>query len=204
MSKSTVYIEQANQNGDDRAVAFSLGDSEIILLADGSGGVSGSGIAADEFISSMRQSLSRKIIADPIALEAELRKIDLSLCNNSLAGETTGIVVVIQGNQAVGASVGDSRCWVFNRRFDFELTRLQYRKPLLGNGQAIPVGFWPLEIDGYLVVGSDGLFNYTSVEKIKKVLADYETDQVGVNLVNLVRLTSGALSDDFSVVVYRC
>ena len=66
------------------------------------------------------------------------------------------------------------------------------------------MGFGPLEIDGYLVVGSDGLFSYTYAEKIKEVLADCETDQAGVNLVNLVRLTSGALSDDFSVVIYRC
>ena len=203
MGKSVVYVEQAQEKGQDRASALQVGDADVLLLADGAGGISGGAEAAEKTIQLMKDHfLCKGVPEEYISLEEELRQIDISLFEDSAAGECTVIIAVIQSNHIIGASVGDSLCWTFNQMFDYELTRLQHKKPLLGSGNAIPIGFGPFEIDCFLVMASDGLFGYTTIENIKATLKD-PLEQIPTCLINLVRLRSGALNDDVSIIVYQ-
>ena len=132
-----------------------------------------------------------------------MREVDVEIYHQSKGAETTAVCVIIKDSIVWGASIGDSECWVFNKEFDYQLTTNQYRKPLLGGGEAIPVAFASFKVDGYSVVGSDGLFKYTTVEEIKGVLNTAAFDKISESLINLVRLQSGALQDDCSVIVYK-
>lgn len=78
------------------------------------------------------------------------------------------------------------------------------RKPLVGAG-CRPVAFAaPALGDGVLLVASDGLFSYApGAEVLRIVRAGGELAAMAKALVELVRLRSGALTDDVSVVLVR-
>ena len=65
-----------------------------------------------------------------------------------------------------GASVGDSQAWMIDEGEIVSLTAEQNRKPLLGSGQAIPVGFNQPPLHGILVAGTDGFFDYAKRDDI--------------------------------------
>ena len=56
-------------------------------------------------------------------------------------GESTVVVVDVRADSICGASVGDSQAWIVNGADITDLTARQHRKPLLGSGEAEPVGF---------------------------------------------------------------
>ena len=140
--------------------------------------------------------------SDPIHLEEQLRHIDREMFQSVPGGETTALLIIIRNREVTGVSVGDSKVWVFNRDFDYELTKHQYRKPLLGSSTAVPVGFGPFTRDGILVAGSDGLFNYTDSNKIKETIQQTSFESAAASLIDLVRLKSGKLQDDCTVIMY--
>jgi serine/threonine protein phosphatase PrpC len=203
MGTYSISIEQALSQGHDRAEVFEFKYGTGILLADGAGSSKQAYLAAEQFISLAKDSLLNQPFSDdPLWLEQIFRQIDIQIAKKCGGNETTGICSVIHNNQILGASVGDSKCWLFNQTYDYELTQLQYRKPLLGTGSAIPVGFGPMELNGSIVVGSDGLFNYISIDNIKAVITQNKTNLTEL-LINNVRLPSGQLQDDCSVVIYK-
>ena len=67
----------------------------------------------------------------------------------------------------------------------------------------MPVPFSARRFEGTLLLASDGLFNYTSDERISEVAREAEIEPAATHLVELVRLRSGALPDDVSVVLCR-
>jgi PPM family protein phosphatase len=203
MGTYSISIEQASLQGQDRAEVFEFKYGTGILLADGAGCGNQADLAAEQFICAARDSIMNlPFTNDFICIEQILRRIDTYINKDNTGNETTGICAIIHNNQILGASVGDSKCWLFNQEFDYELTMHQYRKPLLGSGSVTAVGFGPMEIDGSIVVGSDGLFNYASIEKIKAVMDKKETN-LSKRLIDMVRLPSGQLQDDCSVITYK-
>ena len=204
MSEYSYKVEQSSNRGQDCVSIFEVNDRIIIMLADGAGGYKGAKQVSEKYISLMQEKLnSDSISEDPLVLERIMKNIDIELLRHSNGSETTAIIVIVKDSKVWGASVGDSKCWLFNKEFNYELTANQYRKPLLGSGKAIPVGFGIFELNGFIVVGSDGLFNYTSIDRIKNSLNSETIDNVSDSLINLVRLPSGKLHDDCSVVVYQ-
>jgi len=105
-----------------------------------------------------------------------------------------------QGCSFKTKSVGESKCWIFGKGFDHELSLMQYRKPLLVSGEAQAIGFC-MEMIGSIVIGSDGLFDYTSIEKIKYEIQDKNT--TAKNLAMLAKEATGGLQDDVSVVLLK-
>lgn len=202
MGQYFIKIEQASEQGQDRASAFETEDAVVLLLADGSGGSTNGGRAAQFYVDRMHEILMNEPDPDPIRMEKLLRNIDTEIYKNVSGGETTALLIIIKNNEITGASAGDSKIWVFNRVFDYELTKHQYRKPLLGSSKAIPVGFGPFPMEGILIAGSDGLFNYTDPEKIKEKITETPFETVTGTLIDLVRLKSGKLQDDCSVISY--
>ncbi len=204
MGNYSYKVEQATKQGQDHANVFEINSYIVLLLADGAGGYKGAGKVSEKFLELITDKIkSGPIPKDFMVLEQIMRDIDSKLFQHSNGSETTAIVTIINDTQVWGVSVGDSQCWMFNNEFNYELTKNQYRKPLLGSGQAIPVGFGPFELNRFIVVGSDGLFNYTSIDSIEKKLCAVDFADVSKSLIELVRLPSGNLQDDCSVVIYK-
>jgi serine/threonine protein phosphatase PrpC len=91
-------------------------------------------------------------------------------------GQATAVVVVVTADGLDGASVGDSGAWVI---------------------RGTEIG------DGTLLVASDGLLKYAKPADIARIAGGADLQAVAQELVALVRLRSGALQDDVSIVVCR-
>jgi serine/threonine protein phosphatase PrpC len=107
--------------------------------------------------------------------------------------------VEVSGSVVFGASVGDSGAWMIGPKGIVDLTRHQLRKPLIGNGEALPVAFGPSFIEGRLLVATDGLFKYASRAELAKRALDGPLDDAVRSLIDSVRLRSGGLPDDVAV-----
>ncbi len=118
-------------------------------------------------------------------------------------GESTAVVVDVQADRLCGASVGDSQAWVVKGADITDLTVCQHRKPLLGSGEADPVGFSHGRLYGLLIVATDGFCNYVKRDEMVKTLPYGDFATMPKRLVDLVRLRSGKLNDDVGIVVCR-
>jgi serine/threonine protein phosphatase PrpC len=191
---------------DDRAVVYQKSDFLVAVVADGAGGMSGASEAADYFLQYIQKKISTdaRYIMDQTYWCRVLVEIDNLLCKHPIAGETTGIIAAFNtnNNSIVGASVGDSEAYIISNK-SYCLTEHQYRKPLLGSGTAIPIPFGPITIDGSLILGSDGLFKYTSLNKISQIIQFYQPKESVLRLFDLVKLPNGSFMDDVSIIVVR-
>lgn len=113
------------------------------------------------------------------------------------------MVVAITADEIRCASVGDSEAWLILGGEVDELTDGQRRKPLLGSGGAIPANAMRPRRPGLLLISSDGLFRYASREKIVGALQDGPSEATLHNLVDCVRLRSGALQDDVAIALLK-
>jgi serine/threonine protein phosphatase PrpC len=82
-----------------------------------------------------------------------------------------------------------------------DLTARQRRRPLLGSGEALPVQFEAERGGGRLLLASDGLVKYATVERICALAIQGTVSEAATALANSVRLPSGALQDDVAVVI---
>jgi len=172
----------------------------VVVVADGAGGVGGGANAA--------QSVCELVCGRPLDSgrspedwAAALQSADRLMSKSREGGLTTAVVLEVSGTVVFGASVGDSSAWMIGPAGILDLTRHQLRKPLLGNGEAVPVVFGPDFVEGRLLVATDGLFKYAQrTELARRALAESVDDAVPA-LVDSVRLRSGALQDDVAVVL---
>jgi serine/threonine protein phosphatase PrpC len=188
----------AGGSDQDRLVHRVQEGADLLVLADGAGGVAGGREAAEELIRSAQAGLSER---DECV--AELARLDRLLQHNSSCGETTGVLLVIRDGRFFGASVGDSGAWAVHREAAFELTENQHRKPLLGSGVARPVGFGPHYLNDRLLVASDGLHKYVPFTRIKPLALLDPLERALDELVAAARLPSGALHDDLAIVLVQ-
>jgi serine/threonine protein phosphatase PrpC len=131
-----------------------------------------------------------------------LAEIDRQLGDDPRAGETTLVVVAVWSEGLAGASVGDSVAYLIGDQLH-DVTCRQQRKPLLGSGAAHSVPFHVPFMGGTLLVASDGLWKYTDPAAISRCAGSPDLGDAATGLVDLVRLTSGALWDDVAVVLCR-
>jgi hypothetical protein len=73
------------------------------------------------------------------------------------------------------------------------------RKPFLGSGSAWAISFSKPAVKGTLVAATDGLWKYTSLEKIAEKVRAVAPESLAQDLAELVRLKSGAYPDDVAV-----
>lgn len=201
MFQTSQVIQPAEGIGQDRLVVVRLGLKVVIAIADGAGGRSGGAEAADLaaiLIKERAESLNSQSDCERI-----LAELDGIVASSNAAGETTTVVAVVSSTGVVGASVGDSGAWLVNTAGVDDLTRSQVRKPFIGTGAAIPIGFARASVDGTLLVATDGLLKYTSREKITAVIQESNFDTTPAALVSLVRYHSGALPDDVTIALCR-
>lgn len=199
MNPSTsICLERGNPELQDRAEVLSLGDRRVVILADGVGGISGGARAADWFIRGVREAAAG--LASAEACWELMRRLDGEIAEANVCGETTGIVVVLRAEGLFGASVGDSAAWLFAIAGRTELTGGQMRKPFLGSGTAWPHRFEQRSVSGTLVVATDGLWKYTSLEVIEKKARAGAPEKLATELAELVRMRSGGFQDDVGIV----
>jgi serine/threonine protein phosphatase PrpC len=178
----------------DRLVHRVVDDAEILVLADGAGGVAGGREAADFVVANALPAT-----LTPEACVAELRRLDQALDDNARCGETTTVLLVISSGRIFGASVGDSGIWTCHPEASFDLTASQHPKPLLGSGTARPVAFGPHFFNDRILIASDGLLKYVSPQRIRSLALLEPISRAVDELVAAARLPSGALHDDLAV-----
>lgn len=205
MLKIAHKVENGDR-GQDRIAIDRHENHWIIVVADGAGGTGGGSEAAE--------AVCEGVISEFRARSAELDNVLWDLCLGNPdkkmvplchGGLTTAVVVAINNGRLSGASVGDSAAWLVSGTSVKVLTENQQRKPFLGSGAARPIGFQASDLNsnngGRLLVGTDGLFKYAPEDRIATIAKGQNIDQAVTQLVDAVRLSSGALADDIAVVL---
>ncbi len=195
--ETTTATERYRERCEDRVAVLNDGDRTVIVVADGAGGMGAGDLAAESVVQEITSAYQSIHSADDWA--NLLRQIDCQIS----AGESTAVVVDIRPYGIAGASVGDSQAWMIDEGEIVSLTAEQNRKPLLGSGQAIPVGFNQPPLHGILVAGTDGFFDYAKRDDIIRLLSTCDFYEISRKFVDLVRLPSGALWDDIGIVTAR-
>jgi serine/threonine protein phosphatase PrpC len=190
--------------GDDRVGYRPVGDLALFYLADGATGVGLGGMAADAFVDGMEEAEYNNV-SMPQDCVRYLREIDEDV-RVKVRGQadTTGIMVVSDGEKLWGASAGDSSAWLFGQ-VNTEITKKQRLSPRIGNG-ASPVAFGGYVKPGdIVVVGSDGLWQFLPLDVIESVARSPLASRAAVEkLEMLVRDRQGeGLDDDFGAVIVR-
>ncbi len=188
-------MERGNPELQDRVEILRFGDKSVIILADGVGGRSG-GAEAAEFVIRVARIVAIKLSSSDDCLSF-LRELDQEIFRSDVCGETTGVIVVVSSREIFGANVGDSAAWLFTPDGKMELSYI--RKPYLGTGVAVPHQFARKSGPGTIVVASDGLWKYTSLELIEQKVRTTNPDRLATELGALVRLRSGTFPDDIGI-----
>jgi PPM family protein phosphatase len=198
---TSIVVHAGNPELQDRAEIIRLGTRTLFAVADGAGGISGGAEAADLFMRLVRES-AHSLRTETRCVEL-LQRIDDGLCDASDCGQSTGVLTVIDHKVVFGASVGDSMAWAFSAYGKAELTCGQQRKPFLGSGMAVACPFTLPTSETTLVVATDGLWKYTSLELIKQRVHAAEVCSLAEALSELVRLPSGTFPDDVAIVTCK-
>lgn len=201
MHSISQFLAQQTPPGQDRLLVRRSFGKLFIIVADGAGGRSGGAEAADLVISLIESRLGD--LSSEQACASVLREIDKEVTRDPVAGETTTVMTVIDLESVYGASVGDSGALLFNSDSIIELTQHQIRKPFVGSGAAVPIGFSRRFSHETLLVASDGLLKYTSREAIQTLICKTVLDDMAQSVARLVRLRSGGFPDDISIAVIR-
>ena len=143
-----------------------------VALADGVGGQAGGREAA-------LQATELWMNSD-YAPEIQMAEADSLLSRVPNGGTTTAIYLQISATEVVGASVGDSQVWFQEASGHWrELTEYQRIRPFLGSGEAIPIPFSRvMEFQGRLLVCSDGLWRQPSREKMLRLAAQDDAEEL--------------------------
>jgi serine/threonine protein phosphatase PrpC len=186
-----ITVVSARARGQDRAAVIEAPHGLVIALADGAGGTGNGELAAQAVIDAVAAAPDR----DPHALLAEL--------DRAAVGQTTAVILTIAGGEIRGASVGDSGAWLIGAADFDDLTDGQTRKPLVGSG-CIPFAIAPRALGGStLLVASDGLLRCAKPADIARLARGADLAAAATALVDLVRLPTGKLQDDVSIVLVR-
>jgi serine/threonine protein phosphatase PrpC len=190
-----------SSGGDDRCAVHHAGDHLVVVVADGAGNSRQGRHAAQTVVDIVGNGVACSVL-NPVTL---LRACDRVLAAGGRDGQTTAVIAIVDAHGVRGASVGDSGAWIVTGAGYTDLTVRQIPKPLLGSGQANPVTFehGPLRPGGDLVVATDGLLKYIRPRALSALLEAAAFDELPRRLVGAVRLRSGALADDATVVLVR-
>jgi PPM family protein phosphatase len=185
---------------EDAAEVFERGDTLIVVVADGVGGIHGGATASRALVAAVRSADAASPLDDARYWTDVFRSTDAALAKTS-AGETTGVVVSVNESGLVGVSTGDSEAWVVRQHDVDDLTVGQNVKQRLGSGQVAPTAFARGRLAGVLLVATDGLFRHASRDIIARIVRESPIGLAAERLIELVRLRSGKFSDDVAAVL---
>jgi len=200
--RTSIVVQGATSHNQDRAVAIRLEDALLLVVSDGVGGMGGGAEAADAVICFFGLHGGQfAASADPSIWALALAEVDRIALEDAAAGEATAVVAFVSRGSVCGASVGDSQAWLIDGAKLQDLTERQRRRPLVGSGGAVPTSFGPVPLAGRLLIGTDGLFNYTKRERIVELGATVPIADAAGALLEAARLPSCELNDDISIIV---
>ncbi len=188
--------------GEDRAGVVAAPDGLVLVVADGAGGTGGGADAADAVVAGALRR-APELLAGRATPADVLATLDRQLARSGAPGQTTAVLALLDATHIRGASVGDSGTWLVTDAALHDLTAEQRRKPLLGTGEAVPVGFEHVGTAGTLLLASDGLLKYAGRDRLVVALRTIELADLPSVLVAAARLPGGALQDDVAVIVAR-
>lgn len=176
----------------------------VIVVADGAGGTSGGAAAAETVV---REVKSAAVGSEDLRTAKDwcrlLAAVDRKLFDGAI-GQSTAVIATVTARDVEGASVGDSEAWLIKPHACTVLTEQQRRKPLLGDGAATPVPFAAeFKAADTLLAGTDGLFKYSTHQRICEAALQPNLQHALRELVDSVRLRSGKLQDDVGLVICR-
>jgi hypothetical protein len=138
----------------------------------------------------------------PDEWEGALRMADRRLARDTNVGRLSAVAITLTAEGAVGASVGECRCWLLGDA-SWETTRLQHARPLLGTTEAQPIGFGPVGIDVAMLLGTPSLFEQVAPERAVQLVEDGATAAPEA-LVSACRSAElGRLAADVGLAVVR-
>ena len=190
-------LQPYRQRCEDCVSVFTDESRIVVAVADGAGGTGHGEFAARASIREIESAYRH--IHSAFEWTSLLRDIDHRITD----GQTTIVVVDVRTIGIAGASVGDSRAIIVGDGQITDLTANQNRKPLLGTGDAKPVGFVSPVLSGWLLVGTDGFFNYAKPDAILRLVANNMFETMPRKCIELVRLPSGKYWDDIGIVAVR-
>jgi len=181
-------------------------DMTIALVADGQGGRSGGGRAAElacQTAWKLASEFDLDQMLDPLAWAYLLRRVDLAVEGDAVAGFTTLVALVVTPNRVVGVSSGDSVAIAVVAGRATEVTAGQSKNPPVGTGTVIGRTFnTPLEAPWPLALMTDGVWKFAGLDRVL-VLAQKVTPN---NLLCALQTTArrhgtGDYYDDFTLAV---
>ncbi len=161
------HLVESSKEGQDRVSILRVEDATILLVADGSGGMSGGAQAAERALQEISEAARYKALTERASWLATLAEVDDTLSCGP--GQCAIVATAVIAGRIVGVSVGDCGAWLIAQNGVEELTANQVRKPLLGSGEAIPVAFESALADATLLLATDGLLKYARRDRIAAV-----------------------------------
>lgn len=202
--QASITLDSYRANSEDRASVVKNPSGIVCILADGVGGRSGGGEAAEYFVQSTSKWVkSLNGLPRIRELYRFLRDLDEAMTQVTGLGETTGLITVCNESDAFGVVVGDSTSWWVAHTACDDLTENVGQKPWLGSGMARIGTFERKLVDGTLLMATDGLSKYADRETLCNIVRQTPLNDCGKELVAAVRPPSGRLPDDVAIIVAR-
>jgi PPM family protein phosphatase len=196
-------LDSYRKRSEDRAEVIAHPSGLGIIVADGAGGTSGGGAAADTAVMWAKALLSdAQRLPDSAQWASFLSTLDYQISSGD-GGQTTAVVASVTEEGVCGASVGDSAAWILNESGVVDLTAGQVRKPLVGTGSAKPVAFHAELLGGTLLLATDGLIKYAPRDEIRHLAMGMDLSAAARKLIDRARLRSGQLQDDVALILCR-
>lgn len=193
-------VEEAGEGrGEDRSAVVRMPDRTVFVLADGAGGVIAGAAAAEHVCAAVVKVCG---LGMPTSWSDWLVEVDRAMPHAGLAAAV--VVEVGHDGRIVGASAGDCEAWLLSKDgSSADLTERQFRKPLMGEGRVMAMGFEADAKPGdLLIVATDGLWRHSSRMRIRELVARRTPIvEVADELVELARRTTGKLQDDVAIVI---
>lgn len=179
----------------------------LLVIADGVGGRSGGGVAAQLAVDLVCDH-QYGVRSEPTHWSGLLSYIDGLVSDDPDAGETTLLVVDIGPTEVTGASVGDSQAFIFaaTEPLSGELTQYQQRKPFVGSGAAHPMSFsCDIPAGGATILAAtDGIFRYVKESVVATLSRQADLEEAAAQLVEAARgQHSRTLYDDVAIALCR-
>jgi serine/threonine protein phosphatase PrpC len=177
----------------------------VVAVADGQGGRARAAEAARLACRTVVDAALRRGAGfDKSGCREVLAKADRAVTHDDEAGFTTLVAFTVRWNSVVGASCGDSAVLaVCGSGAVSELTRLQYKNPPVGSGEATFVPFAADLVRPWMVLAmTDGVWKYVGWERVRELAAKLSGEELIGALKAAARLPgSGQFQDDFTVVL---
>jgi serine/threonine protein phosphatase PrpC len=202
-----VVPKTKDRESEDVVDVFEISDIKIFILCDGAGGYGGGLEAATEAVKCIRQYITEYFECfDKITshhkndIDAVVNSSIMNACEQvSGIGQSTCIVLAICDDRVICSSVGDSKAYLFGSK-TIEMTANQV-KTRLGNSSFPSCGYYQFTDKDYIVIGSDGLWNFVKMEKIEHLIKYREIDDaLKLAYEDAVKFES---FDDFSMILIK-